>query len=148
MDVTTTTYIGRTRDQVAAFAVDPDRVTDWYANIVAVEWKTPPPLVVGTRLGFMAKFLGRRLAYTYEVKEHEPGQRFVMSTAEGPFPMETTYEFSDGPAGGTTVRLTNRGSPRGLSRLMAPFVSGAVRRATRRDLARLKERLEGAPATP
>ena len=36
---------------------------------------------------------GRTLAYTYEVCELDPGRRLVMSTAEGPFPMETTYTW-------------------------------------------------------
>ncbi|MGH9006549.1 MAG: SRPBCC family protein [Acidimicrobiales bacterium] len=112
---------------------------------MAVEWKTPPPLTVGTRLAFVAKFLVRRLACPYQVKEHDPGGRFVMSSAEGPLPIETTYEFSDGPGGATTLRLTNRGSPRAFSWSIGPFVSGPVRRATTRDLARLNEVLEGAP---
>ena len=50
-------------------------------------------------LAFVAHFLGRRLAYTYEVREHVAAERFVMSTEEGPFPMETTYTWEDAAAG-------------------------------------------------
>jgi hypothetical protein len=142
-DVETEITIARPREEVAAFAADPDNAGDWYANIAAVEWLTPRPVAVGTRLAFTARFLGRDLSYVYEVKVHEPGTRHVMATADGPFPMETTYEWTDAPEGSTTMRLANRGSPAGFSRLVAPFVSPAVRRANRKDLRALKTLLEG-----
>src|SRR4029079_13174715 len=88
VDVETEIVIARPRDEVAAYASDPDNATAWYRAIEAVDWETPPPLAVGSRLAFVASFLGRRIAYTYEVREHVLGTRFVMSTAEGPFPME------------------------------------------------------------
>lgn len=46
---------------------------------------TLPAAAVGSRMRFVARFLGRTLEYTYEVREVEPGRRFVMSTAQGPF---------------------------------------------------------------
>src|SRR5215208_2287181 len=106
VDVVTEIEIARPRADVAAFAADPDNATRWYENIESVEWRTPPPLAVGSRLAFVARFLGRRLEYTYEVREHVPGERFVMATEEGPFPMETTYEFDD-TSGGTRMTLRN-----------------------------------------
>src|SRR5581483_2256145 len=142
VDVVTEIEIRRPRDEVAAFASDPDNATKWYENIEAVEWKTPPPLAVGTRLAFVARFLGRRLAYTYEVREHVPGERFVMSTAEGPFPMETTYTWADTAGGATTMTLRNRGEPAGFSKVAAPMMAAAMRRANRKDLERLKSLLE------
>jgi hypothetical protein len=90
----------------------------------------------------VAHFLGRRLAYTYEVVEWVANERFVMRTTEGPFPMETTYTWESDPAGGTRMTLRNRGVPTGFSKLMAPFIARAVRRANRKDLAALKQRLE------
>jgi uncharacterized protein YndB with AHSA1/START domain len=142
VDVTTETVIARPRHEVAAFAVDPDRIPLWYANIKGIEWKTPPPLGVGTRLAFAADFLRRRLEYVYEVVEHVPGERFVMRTDEGPFPMETTYTWREAGAGNTAMTLRNRGTPAGFSRLMTPLLSVAMRRANNRDLALLKAILE------
>ena len=142
VDVVTSIEIKRPREAVAAYAADPDNATAWYQNITAVEWRTPPPLAVGSRIAFVAQFLGRPIEYTYEVREHVPGERFVMSTAEGPFPMETTYEWADAGEGATRMTLRNRGEPSGFSKVGAPLVSGAMRRANAKDLRRLKEVLE------
>jgi Polyketide cyclase / dehydrase and lipid transport len=144
VDVQTEIDIDRPRSVVASYAADPDNATCWYQNIKSVEWETARPLVAGSRVAFVAHFLGRRLAYTYQVRELVPGERLVQSTAQGPFPMETTYTWTDNPAGGTTMKLRNCGSPAGFSRLLAPVMAGAMRRANHKDLARLKAILEKA----
>jgi len=141
VDVLTEIVIDRPRAEVAAYAGDPSNAPQWYANIESVEWRTPEPVAVGSRLDFVARFLGRRLAYTYEVVELAPGERLVMRTAQGPFPMETTYTW-DEVAGGTRMTLRNRGEPAGLTKLAAPAVAAAMRRANRKDLAQLKRLLE------
>jgi len=141
VDVSTSTVIDRPLEEVAAYAGDPDHVPDWYANITSVEWKTAPPPRVGSQIAFVAQFLGRRLAYTYEIVELSPG-RLVMRTADGPFPMETSYTWERVEAHRTRMTLRNRGTPSGFSRWIAPFMSMAIRRANRKDLARLRQRLE------
>ena len=142
VDVVTEAEIARPRADVAAFAADPDNATRWYENIESVRWQTPPPLAIGSKLTFVARFLGRRLEYTYEVREHVPGERFVMATAEGPFPMETTYEWRDSLDGGTLMTLRNRGEPSGFANVAAPLMARAMRRANRKDLDALKALLE------
>ena len=142
VDVVTEIDIARPREEVAAYACDPDHATAWYVNIEAVEWRSPKPARAGSQIAFVARFLGRRIAYVYEVREMVPGRRFVMSTAEGPFPMETTYTWEDIPGGGTRMSLRNRGRPAGFSTLAAPVMAAAMRRANRKDLARLKSLLE------
>ena len=141
VDVCSEIEITRPLDEVAAFACDPDNATAWYENIEAVEWRSPRPVAVGTSVTFVAKFLGRRLSYTYEVKELS-AERFVMSTAEGPFPMETTYAWEEAAGGVTLMNLRNRGEPSGFVRASAPVLAAAMRRANRKDLCRLKEILE------
>ena len=142
VDVRTEIEIERPRADVAAYAANPDNAQAWYQNIRGVEWNSAKPLAIGTRIVFVAQFLGRRLDYIYEVTALDPGERFVMSTAEGPFPMETTYAWEDTEGGGTKMSLRNRGKPSGLSRLTAPVLVGAMRRANRKDLKRLKAVLE------
>ena len=142
VDVRTEIEVERPRDEVAAYAADPDNATAWYENIEAVEWKTPRPLAVGSRVQFTASFLGRRLTYTYEITEYVAGARLVMKTAEGPFPMETSYVWDESASGGTRMTLRNRGEPTGFSRLAAPVMARAIRRANSKDLERLKRILE------
>ena len=141
VDVRTEIEIRRPRAEVAAYASDIDHTTEWYENVKAVEWQTPPPLAVGSRIAFVAEFLGRRLAYTYEIRELVPGERLVMSTSQGPFPMETTT------AGRTRRRLdaddaAHRGEPAGFKRVAAPLLARAMRRANQKDLERLKQIVE------
>lgn len=143
VDVTTQIVINRPRTEVAAYASNPDNVRAWYANIKAVEWRTNPPVQVGSRVAFVASFLGRRLAYTYEIVELVAGERLVMRTAEGPFPMETCYTWTTVADGVTRMSLRNSGMPAGFSRWLAPFMQMAMRRATQKDLRLLKEILEG-----
>jgi uncharacterized protein YndB with AHSA1/START domain len=143
VDVTVQTTINRPPPEVAAYAGDPTNAPQWYANITSVRWRTGPPLGVGSRVDFEARFLGRRISYTYEVVELVPGERLVMRTEDGPFPMETTYSWQPADDGSTRMTLRNRGNPAAFARLAVPLLEQAVRRATTKDLARLKARLEG-----
>ena len=142
VDVTTSIVIRRPPREVAAYAARPDNAPSWYVNIKGIRWLTPPPLAAGSRIAFTAQFLGRRLEYVYEVVEYVPGERLVMRTAEGPFPMETTYTWDATPEGHTRMTLRNRGTPSGFSALAAPAMALAMRRANTKDLARLKTILE------
>jgi uncharacterized membrane protein len=145
VDVSTEAVIHRPPDEVAAYAADPTNAPEWYVNIKSVEWKTPPPLRVGSKVALVAHFLGRRIAYTYEIVEFVRGRRLVMRTAEGPFPMETTYTWESAERGATRMTLRNRGTPAGFSRLLAPFMAAAMRRANRKDLAALQVLFERKP---
>lgn len=142
VDVLTEVVIDRPCEVVAQYAGDPSHATEWYANITSVEWRTVPPVHVGSAMDFVARFLGRRLAYTYEVAELVPGERLVMRTAQGPFPMETTYTWQPLAADRTRMTLRNRGDPAGFGKIAAPVMAAAMRRATNKDLARLKRILE------
>jgi uncharacterized protein YndB with AHSA1/START domain len=142
VDVTTEIVIARPRAEVSAYVEDPDHATRWYQNIKSVDWRTPKPARIGSRIAFVARFLGRTIAYVYEIRDWTPGERLVMSTADGPFAMETTYTWQDAPDGTTMMTLRNRGEPSGFSGIAGPLMAGAMRRANTKDLARLKAILE------
>ena len=142
VDVVTNIVIDAPIERVAAYVADPSNATEWYVNIREAVWKTEPPIAIGSQIEFVARFMGKRLAYTYEVIEYEPQKKMVMSTAQGPFPMETTYEWEAVGGDQTKVTLRNRGQPAGFSRIMAPLMAIAMRRANRKDLRLLKRLME------
>jgi len=142
VDVTTSIVIDRPRQDVFAYAADLDRTTSWYRNITSVRWLTPKPLEIGSQVAFTARFLGRELTYTYEVRDLVEGERLIMSTQEGPFPMETTYLFEDEANGATRMTLRNRGEPSGFANVAAPVMVRAMRRANLKDLQSLKQLVE------
>ena len=142
VDVLTEITIARPRAEVAAYAADPDNAPTWYENIESVAWQTEPPLQVGSEMTFVARFMGRRLSYVYRVVELQPHERLVMRTVDGPFPMETTYTWNSADEGATRMSLRNRGGATGLMGLLGPLETIAVRRATAKDLRRLRAILE------
>ena len=144
VDVLTEITISRPANVVAAYAADPSNAPLWYANIASINWETEPLLQVGSRVAFTARFLGRQLAYTYEITEFIPAERLVMQTAQGPFPMETTYTWQAIDDRSTRMTLRNRGEPAGFSKLAGALMTPAIRRANRKDLSKLRSILEAA----
>jgi uncharacterized membrane protein len=142
VDVFTEIIIDAPLDKVANYAANPDNAPEWYVNIKSAEWKTPKPLVVGSQVAFVAHFLGRTLAYTYEFIEFIPQQKLVMRTAEGPFPMETTYTWTAIDDKSTKMTLQNKGTPTGFSKLFAPFMTTLMRKANKKDLSNIKKIIE------
>jgi uncharacterized membrane protein len=142
VDVRTEITINKPMDLVADYAMSPGNAPEWYKNIKSVNWRTAPPLKVGSQIDFIAHFLGKKLSYTYEISELLPGKKLVMKTANGPFPMETTYEFERLGEYSTRMRVRNRGNPSGFSRIFSPFIKMMMRRANNKDLRKIKEILE------
>lgn len=143
VDVSNQIVIAKPRLEVALYASDPANAPQWYSNIQSVEWVTlPGKIEPGAQMKFIAHFMGRILAYTYEITECDPGRKMVMRTAEGPFPMETTYLWEDADGRSTRMTLANRGEPHGFKKVAAPLMGMAVGRANKKDLEALKQILE------
>ena len=145
VNVQTEILIRRPRPEVADYAGNPDNAPRWYENIHSAQRLTAGPIDVGSKVAFTAKFLGRDLSYTYEFVEYVPDEKLVMRTAQGPFPMQTTYTWEE-VSGGTRMTLGNTGKPSGFSQLAGLFMAPMIRRATRKDLQKLKSILEAGEA--
>ena len=142
VNVLTSIQIACPRHKVASYVSDPDMAPEWYVNIKSARWLTPKPLKLGSQIVFIAHFLGRRLEYTYEVIEYYPLEKMVMQTVDGPFAMRTTYTWEEPDDGKTYMTLRNEGHPTGFSKLLAPFMVQAMKKANKKDLNRLKQILE------
>jgi len=142
VDVLTEIDINRAPEDVSNYSSNPDNAREWYKNIRSVDWITEQPLALGSKIAFRAEFLGKTLAYTYEVTALALPEHMIMRTAQGPFPMETQYTWQLNSNGTTQMSLRNRGEPKGFSKWLAPVMAMAIRRANRNDLRRLKNILE------
>jgi len=142
IDVSTEIDINCSKAKVAEYSANPDNAPKWYVNIKAAKWKTPKPLQVGSQIVFKAKFLGKLLVYIYEISEYAAEQKMVMKTIIGPFPMETTYTWKSIDGNITRMSLQSKGNPGGLSKLLTPLLSFAIKKANNKDLQRLKEIIE------
>jgi len=127
---------------VFEYAINPDNAAEWYDNITSAEWITSKPVSIGSQIMFKANFLGRELAYTYEVVELIVNKKLAMKTSEGPFPMETTYEFKSLNENLTYMSLTNKGVPSGFSKIFKPFMTFVMKKANNKDLKKLKQLME------
>lgn len=135
VEVVTAIEINRPCGVVAAYAANPENAPAWYSNIKAVRWESDPVVAVGSKVAFRAQFLGKTLDYIYEFTELDPGRKLVMRTANGPFPMQTSYTWEEAGGDSTRMTLRNTGSPAGfpavISLVMAPMMRPAMRKISR-----------------
>ena len=142
IDITADVIIHRPRAEVAAYAMDPANDPLWISGIVEARQVTDGPFGVGTRVARVARFLGRRMAYTPEVREYAPGERLSMAT-DKPFDMTITYAFEDAGTGTqATIRVQGQGT--GFYGVVAPLLAPMVKRNVAKDLRALKRIMESA----
>ena len=148
VDVNTEIRIKIPIEDVANYAMNPLNAPEWYVNIKSAEIVEKANTAhkgdfeLGDKIAFRAQFLGKELKYIYEIVELVNSKRMVMRTADGPFPMETTYTFEKVDKGSTLMKLRNKGEPSGFSKFVSPFMSYMMKKANRKDLQKVKNILE------
>ena len=141
VSVTSTIGIEKPLKVVVDYARNPENAPEWYVNIESAEYKTAKPLRVGSQIAFVASFGGRKLYYVYQI-ESLSDLELIMRTTDGPFEMKTTYRWESTSSNSTKMSINNEGNPTGFSKLFSPFMSFMMRRATNKDLKKLKSILE------
>jgi len=136
--VTTDIIINLPKEKVTEFAANPDNVPQWYVQIQSVEWQTPRPLQNGSELLVKSRFL----RFVHKVVEFIPGQKLILRSVEGPIQLETALGWQAIDEHTTRMTISNRGLPKGFSRLLAPFIALMLGFINRRDLKHLKRLLE------
>ena len=141
IDVRAEMIINKPREDVAAFATDPNNDTSWISGIKEARMLTEPPLAQGSQVERVASFMGKRIHYVLEVVELAPQSLMAMRSVKGPFPMEVSYQFED--AGEATVaRIHVKGEASGFFKIASPILAQGVKRNITKDLKMLKHRLE------
>ena len=145
IDVSVRRVINAPRDLIADFTANPDNAPVWSSNIRAVNWHSERPAQIGSKMEFETIFLGRKLSHIFEIIDLVPGKSLHMRTTDAAMTLETSYEWSDVPAG-CEMTVCNRGQPDGFAKVAAPIMARAMRRSANRDLgnlARLTEAMFG-----
>jgi uncharacterized membrane protein len=142
VDIYTAITIKCPVQKVSEYTANPDHAPHWYVNIDSAEWLTEKSFSNHSQIEFKARFLGRDLSYVYEIVEFVPNKRLAMKTANGPFPMETTYLWEALDEKTTRMTLRNKGNPKGFSKWLTPLMSIMMKKANRKDLIRVKGILE------
>jgi carbon monoxide dehydrogenase subunit G len=136
--------IDRPPEDVFAFVTTPENDSEWLSTTVERQREKEGPIVVGSRIRAVDKFLGRRIESTLEVTEHEPNARSTIRL-EGPISARATYVLQP-EDGRTRFRWIMDADPGlgglYLGKITDPLVTFVFRRRVRSDLRRLKETLE------
>jgi len=121
MDVSVSSLVRRSVADVAAHSIDVRTAADWQPHV-----------------------LGRRVPLGFEVVDYDPASHIVLRSEQGPVAFEATYTWVPQ---GTWTRITLRqtGDAPGVG-LAASLLERALAKAMAKNLARLVEVLEAAPA--
>ena len=144
INVTAGVHIARSRDDVAAYVVNPENDAAWIGGIRSARMLTEPPVGVGTRVARVASFMGKRIEYTPEVVTYEQDSLLAMKT-DKTFDMSISYEFEDS-GDGTIAGIRIQGAGSAFFELAAPLLGPTVKRSIKSDLSNLKAILEALPA--
>lgn len=142
VSVKTEIIINKPIVEVSTYAADPNNYSEWCDNIVSVQWKTPKPMQLNSKIAYKSQFLGKLHSYTYEVVFIEKNKKMIMKIKDGSFPLSTTFHWNSIDENTTIMTIINLGKPKILSTIISPFMSFIVKYLNRKDLKKIKRILE------
>ncbi len=128
--------IERVREEV----MEPKNAIAWQRNLKEFEFTTPGPPAVGSECRGVLVVAGHQIDWTAKVTDWGEGGYTIRAQGLGPsFEVAWTFEAVDA---GTLVRY--RQSSPAFDGMTGAFIKGKVQSGVTRDLAALRERIEGA----
>ena len=141
MRVEESVEIDRPPEEVFEYVANPENLPEWAGTVIETRKDTPGPLLEGSTVTFVGKFLGRKIESPFKVTAHEFPRRHSHKSTGGPLPTEWTLTFEE-VAGGTRYTQVAEGEPGGFFGLVGPLLERVGRRQLRTDLENLKDLLE------
>ncbi len=128
--------------EVSNYASDPTNSIKWCKRIISVQWKTPKPIQLNSKISYKSKFMGGLISYTYEVVFFQENKKLMVKIKEGVLPLSTTFHWNSIDENSTIMTITTVGKPKMFSSILSPFVSLVMKQRSQKDLKKLKETLE------
>ena len=128
--------------EVSNYASDPENSIKWCKKIISVQWKTPKPIQLNSKISYKSKFMGTLISYTYEVVFFQENKKIIVKIKEGVLPLSTTFHWNPIDENSTIMTITTVGKPKKFSSILSPFVSLVMKQRSQKDLKKLKENLE------
>ena len=141
--VTIKIEIGRPAARVWEYLVNAEHNPEWLKNMSSCRWITEPPIGIGSRYQQLARFLGKDVRTTFEVKALEQGQLVTITSLPGSsFPLTITRKVE--PVGPQRCQVTEiaGGDASGFYRVAEAPMRFMVRRNIERAYRNLKQLLE------
>lgn len=144
MQVESETTIARPRREVFAHIARAELLPQYVEDFAWVKQESEGEPALGTEYSYEMKRGGAK--GTFEWTQFEPDAKLAWHgppAKAGPGSMEPSggWEFTDA-GDGTRVKLIMAPKPGGLFKLMAPFMSGSMRKGNEKALGLLKQQLE------
>ena len=148
--ITATIEVARPPLEAFAYVTDPGRFPEWQSGVLSGHTDGPGPPRVGDKCITTRRMGGSVRTVTAEITHVDPPHTWGVRSVDGP--VRATIEVTVDPlddARGSRVTIAVDFHGHGAGRVLVPLViAPGARKEMPANMARLKERLESAPAAP
>lgn len=141
IDMETSIVINRPVEEVFEYVTTAEKIPEWAPSVIEARQIPPGPTAVGTRIVQTVKVPLSKTEATWEVIAFEPNSLCRFRADSSYFTGEVTF-MVEVAEGGTKFTSHDKGSPRGLLRLLEPLLYRSYRNGRKQYLATIKQNLE------